>query len=1629
MSKKTKTYLVAITIIEGRHYIWDNMNSAVIVRVGNQKKSTAVQKSSDCPFYNEYFVFELESTYEKFLEQNIVITVIQPRSFARKRKILGSVKLDVTTVVNEKNSQFYHRWAILTSPKAGIVSGPTGYLKVDIDILARGQISKFPLNVVNDEIEGNLLTPMTFLGERQRAKFIFDIYHCRHLQLKSMHFADFLTTMHDGNSTEAKCSTKIIVSFAGSVVSTTVRKGTTDPVFQERLTITDFFPPLCQSIKFELCYDGVKAVHHINLKRISNDDVEGFLPTFGPTYVHFYSKQDLEGYMGSLLMCLNTELLQEAISTSAANKVGVQRGIPYLREDALFSFEETLLFATIFEANCISRKYHGRHISFRITFGDVTTQMPIGDTFEFEHPANATLGAKPLKSGKDFYYMDYGDEKPCMRIKSTRPDFRKRMYNSNMIEKISRELRERLDIIQGMFAKYSPNSSQLIEESLKETADVLFASGKKYVEIIATNYSNFDYGTVLDKERVKLCLKTMNGVLDKLQVLQTLQANASKKLIYRHLDDIQQKIEALVEDVQSCWPDVFVFMTCLNKKIGTFRIPARDIVFSHIDEEMGQYCGKIRPMLYMIENKNTVMCKIEILLWLGLNKQHQECLNILPKGFKYEGKALTAEEKYLFEAKAYIFQGAVRPGFDKSGLVDPFVQVALLKEMKQTQLKKNVVVPLWDQTLTFSNIYVQGSRSCIKENPPSFFVQMFDQDKMSAEIVGRTIIKPRVSLLSDNYDKTSSATKLRLHTILNQNEVVGKLLSAYELIEISEPNKAIPDNHIVAVPSHLKPHIKSYRVEVLFWGMRNLKKVNLIRINRPKITFYCGDKFIESKVIENARKFPNFTHHLGVTDVKLTSQDEYTETFQFKLFDSRNFGVSVFAGISTCDTTNFLFTPMTVNERLKVLSGLHHSDRASGPILHSETSSEIFKKTWSRTVVDHIDDTKNDDSALKKCWNFFTKSPKFSCDINKSQEAFKKAQSDCSLSVTEELQEEYNDFDWWTKFYASVEQIPKDKKEPISPAYRNKLKIYPNELEYQPEFQGFSDMLTSFEIFKGKITGDEILDEQLTTAVFKGAVKFYKWPPDDEDVENYVTPSGNLVQNGVFADYPHNHPVQYILRVYCVRAIHLRPKDLNGTSDSYLQLKFGRKLVCDRKNYVPRDVNPIFGRCFEFQGSFPETTCVLIQVFDYDMTTKDDLIGETRIDLENRFYTKHRAKCGIADTFFDCGYCRWRDQNSPCEILTSTCQKWNLPAPEYTATSVCVGSKEFAPKNFTITNDPDIDRENLALEALKRWQELPAVGFKFVPEHVETRSLYTPDKPGIEQGKIQLWIDIFPRVDYPVPEKVNITPRKPIAYELRVIIWNTEDVILSEDDFFTGEKKSDIYVKGWLEQPQKSQYTDVHYRSLTGEGNFNWRFIFKFEYLANEDKLVIRKTESVFSKEKSEIKTPCILHLTVWDNDSFSADDFLGSLNLELSRMPRGAKSSNTCNLSILERNTKGINLFKLRSTKGWWPFTAKDKKTQTAILGGKLEAELEILTKEEAELKPVGIGRQGPGSLPPPKRPDTSYNWFRNPLKSFKHVICKTWRWKILKGCCFVFLILFALVAIYALPGTFVQKVMKTLR
>jgi hypothetical protein len=53
-------------------------------------------------------------------------------------------------------------------------------------------------------------------------------------------------------------------------------------------------------------------------------------------------------------------------------------------------------------------------------------------------------------------------------------------------------------------------------------------------------------------------------------------------------------------------------------------------------------------------------------------------------------------------------------------------------------------------------------------------------------------------------------------------------------------------------------------------------------------------------------------------------------------------------------------------------------------------------------------------------------------------------------------------------------------------------------------------------------------------------------------------------------------------------------------------------------------VHGLFRRCFEIEASFPQDSVLTLQLLDWDLLGSDDLIGETKIDLENRFYSRHR---------------------------------------------------------------------------------------------------------------------------------------------------------------------------------------------------------------------------------------------------------------------------------------------------------------------------------------------------------------------------------------------------------------------
>lgn len=59
----------------------------------------------------------------------------------------------------------------------------------------------------------------------------------------------------------------------------------------------------------------------------------------------------------------------------------------------------------------------------------------------------------------------------------------------------------------------------------------------------------------------------------------------------------------------------------------------------------------------------------------------------------------------------------------------------------------------------------------------------------------------------------------------------------------------------------------SYRLEVIFWGVRDMKKINYVPVLRPRIIIECAGVDVKSEVMENAKKFSNFEEPHIVVDL------------------------------------------------------------------------------------------------------------------------------------------------------------------------------------------------------------------------------------------------------------------------------------------------------------------------------------------------------------------------------------------------------------------------------------------------------------------------------------------------------------------------------------------------------------------------------------------------------------------------------------------------------------------------------------------------------------------------------------------------------------------------------------------
>uniref|UniRef100_A0A3Q1MPC9 Fer-1 like family member 5 n=1 Tax=Bos taurus TaxID=9913 RepID=A0A3Q1MPC9_BOVIN len=875
---------------------------------------------------------------------------------------------------------------------------------------------------------------------------------------------------------------------------------------------------------------------------------------------------------------------------------------------------------------------------------------------------------------------------------------------------------------------------------------------------------------------------------------------------------------------------------------------------------------------------------------------------------------------HYYQLFCYIYQARNLMSSHVQTFQGPFIRLVFLNHSQCTQTLKSSTAPTWAQTLIFQHLLLYENPQDTRESPPCVVLELWQRDPQGNETLwGRSIWHPVVWL--DAQDRI--LPPMRWHPLVKGLEdEEGEILASCELILETEvlgeglPMLSVPwKNGIYILPKSIQPTLRKMAIEMLVWGLRNMKQVR-----SPQLLVECWEESLQTEPIRDFQTNPNFAQSALLLTLYMPTEETFALPLVLKVVDNQDFGQETVVGQANVHSLQPYFCDPWAEDYVPP----RPPSMTLSPFIF-QLLGYLYEKFWFKSSKDEYD----------------------------------------------------QEVDWWSKLFWATGDAPQTLKYKYKDYHT--LKVYDCELEAVPAFQGLQDFCQTFKLYQEWPRLDSPV-----VGEFKGQFRVYPFP------ENPEAPKPPRQ----FPLWPkkEDFPQQCLVRVYIVRAFHLQPQDFNGLCDPYVILKLGQTMLGNRDKYQPNTLDPIFGVMFELSCTIPLEKDLEIQLYDFDLFSPDDMIGTTVIDLEDRLLSGFGARCGLSKSYCQSGPFRWRDQMPPSLLLEHHAKRKGLPPPLFSpeGDSVYYNGKKFELQSFELKPPRarflGSKKERLALYLLHT-QGL-------VPEHVETRTLYSDSQPGIDQGKVQMWVDIFPKKLGPPGPPVNIGPRKP---------------------------------KRWLFGLEKDmQKTDVHYRSLTGEGIFNWRFIFTLDYLAAEHVCVLSEKDYIWSLDPTVTKFPARLIIQVWDNNIISTDDFIGVLELDLSDMPLPAPHARLCSVRMLEADPKWphflqhkhSSLFKMKNVAGWWPCQVLDGGKWR--LSGKVKMTLEILTEKEALIKAAGRGQSEPNQYPtlhPPLRTHTLFMWFRSPIGKFIRVFWRRYRFRIIAAAIILLIGLLLFNFIYSAP------------
>ena len=197
--------------------------------------------------------------------------------------------------------------------------------------------------------------------------------------------------------------------------------------------------------------------------------------------------------------------------------------------------------------------------------------------------------------------------------------------------------------------------------------------------------------------------------------------------------------------------------------------------------------------------------------------------------------------------------------------------------------------------------------------------------------------------------------------------------------------------------------------------------------------------------------------------------------------------------------------------------------------------------------------------------------------------------------------------------------------------YEEKEQLKEQKKKMNKMFSGFIQK----KIYDGKITLPKNLSER-GFGKFKAVIRISEKKKMDEylrQIEKYKTNDPKIMAElknvekyeKLTKSLLVKHEV--IIRVYILELRDLPKKDLLSDSDPYIKIYFGEEKKFDEQKEHQNDVKIAnWYKYYDILSIFPGDSTLRIEVWDYNPIFKDELIGTTSIDLEDRYFDNNWQK-------------------------------------------------------------------------------------------------------------------------------------------------------------------------------------------------------------------------------------------------------------------------------------------------------------------------------------------------------------------------------------------------------------------